>query len=113
MGWLLVLRCLALLYYREFLLLIHPFSLTFVVLPKTEPRLGLEMLTDLAEQDLAPFCWVAADEHYGMNPAFLDGVDRLGKWYFAECRSIPYKTLTSSLTCPGTWIYKVYPDLRS
>jgi SRSO17 transposase len=51
---------------------------------KTEPQLGLEMITDLAEQDRVPFRWVACDEHYGMNPAFLDGVDQLGKWYFAE-----------------------------
>jgi SRSO17 transposase len=51
---------------------------------KTEPQLGLEMLTELAEQGPIPFRWVAVDEHYGMNPAFLDGIDRLDKWYFAE-----------------------------
>lgn len=51
---------------------------------KTEPQLGLEMITDLAEQDRVPFRWVTCDEHYGMNTAFLDGVAELGKWYFAE-----------------------------
>src|SRR5262249_8210282 len=51
---------------------------------KTEPQLGLEMLTELTEQNLVPFGWVAVDEHYGMNPVFLDGVAQLGKWYFAE-----------------------------
>jgi SRSO17 transposase len=27
---------------------------------------------------------VVADEHYGMIPRFLDGVEARGKWYFAE-----------------------------
>jgi DDE superfamily endonuclease len=50
----------------------------------TEPQLGLEMITTLAEQDRVPFRWVTCDEHYGMNTVFLDGVGRLDKWYFAE-----------------------------
>jgi SRSO17 transposase len=51
---------------------------------KTEPALGLEMLTRINERGVVPFAWVNADEHYGMNPDFLDGVASLGKWYFAE-----------------------------
>jgi SRSO17 transposase len=51
---------------------------------KTEPQLGLEMVTNLAEQDRVAFRWVTCDEHYGINTAFLDGVARLDKWYFAE-----------------------------
>jgi DDE superfamily endonuclease len=46
---------------------------------KTEPPLGLEMLAELAEQGPIPLRWVAVDEHYGMPPAFLVGIDRLDK----------------------------------
>ena len=51
---------------------------------KTEPRLGLEMIKGLKQAKIVPFRWVNADEHYGMNPEFLDGVAELEKWYFAE-----------------------------
>ena len=51
---------------------------------KTEPELGLEMLAKINERGVVPFAWVNADEHYGMNPDFLDGVAGLDKWYFAE-----------------------------
>jgi SRSO17 transposase len=42
------------------------------------------MLTELAQRGVIPFQWVAADEHFGGNPAFLDGIGALGKWYMAE-----------------------------
>jgi SRSO17 transposase len=51
---------------------------------QTEPALALEMLTELAQRGVIPFQWVAADEHFGGNPAFLDGIGALGKWYMAE-----------------------------
>ena len=51
---------------------------------QTEPHLALEMLRALVEREAVSFRWVAADEHYGMLPAFLDGVAATGKWYFAE-----------------------------
>jgi len=51
---------------------------------QTEPELGLEMLTEINQRGVVPFAWVNADEHYGMNPDFLDGVAGLEKWYFAE-----------------------------
>ena len=57
---------------------------------QTEPELGLEMISGVVEREQLPFQWVCADEHYGMNPAFLDGVDALGKWYFAE---VPKSTM--------------------
>jgi len=57
---------------------------------KTEPELGLEMLTKINERGVVPFAWVNADEHYGMNPDFLDGVAGLDKWYFAE---VPCRTM--------------------
>jgi SRSO17 transposase len=51
---------------------------------QTEPQLALEMLGGLVERAAVPFRWVVVDEHYGMIPAFLDGVAAVGKWYFAE-----------------------------
>ena len=30
------------------------------------------------------FQWVTCDEAYGKDPAFLDGVAALDRWYFAE-----------------------------
>lgn len=51
---------------------------------KTEPQLALEMVRGLVERGQVPFQWVLADEHYGMNPQFLDGVAALGKWYLVE-----------------------------
>jgi SRSO17 transposase len=57
---------------------------------KTEPELGLQMLTEINKRGVVPFAWVNADEHYGMNPDFLDGVAGLDKWYFAE---VPVSTM--------------------
>src|SRR5262249_25737001 len=54
---------------------------------QTEPQLALEMVRGLVERAVVPFAWVVADEHYGMIPAFLDGVAAEGKWYFAEVPS--------------------------
>jgi SRSO17 transposase len=51
---------------------------------QTEPALGLEMVTRLVQQTVVPFQWVTADEKYGENPAFLDGIAALGKWYLVE-----------------------------
>jgi SRSO17 transposase len=51
---------------------------------QTEPQLALDMLHEFVERAVVPFRWVVADEHYGMIPAFLDGVAAEGKWYFAE-----------------------------
>jgi SRSO17 transposase len=51
---------------------------------QTEPQLGLAMVQGSVERQKLPFQWVAVDEHFGMNPDFLDGIAALGKWYFAE-----------------------------
>lgn len=51
---------------------------------QTEPQLALEMVQGLVTRGVLPFRWVAADEHFGQNPAFLDGVAALHKWYLAE-----------------------------
>jgi SRSO17 transposase len=51
-----------------------PAALTF----QTEQQLALEMLRGLVERGDLPFAWVVADEHYGMIPTFLDGVEAVG-----------------------------------
>ncbi|HEY5731877.1 MAG TPA: IS701 family transposase [Anaerolineales bacterium] len=59
-----------------------PEDLTF----KTKPEIGLELLQKAQKRGHLPFSWVAADELYGDSPAFRDGVDALGKWYFTEIK---------------------------
>jgi SRSO17 transposase len=54
---------------------------------KTKPEIGLELLQKAEKRGSLPFSWVAADELYGDSPAFRDGVDELGKWYFTEIKS--------------------------
>ncbi len=53
----------------------------------TEPELALEMLQNLVTRGQVPFRWVASDAHFGEIPAFLDGVEALGKWYLSEVPS--------------------------
>jgi SRSO17 transposase len=60
-----------------------PEDLTF----KTKPEIGLELLQKAQKRGNLAFSWVAADELYGDAPAFRDGVDALGKWYFTEVKS--------------------------
>ncbi len=50
----------------------------------TEPELALEMLQTLVTRGQVPFRWVTSDAHFVEIPAFLDGVDDLGKWYLSE-----------------------------
>ena len=65
---------------------------------KTKPQLALEMLEAVVAEDVLRFHWVACDEDYGKDPAFLDGVADLGLWYFAE---VPHNTQVWE-TVPGT-----------
>ncbi len=54
---------------------------------QTKPEIGLELLKKALERGHLPFQWVAADELYGDSPAFRDGINVLGKWYFTEIKS--------------------------
>ena len=56
---------------------------------KTKPALALEMLKAVVDEGTLDFRWVACDEAYGKDPAFLDGVADLDFWYFAE---VPHNT---------------------
>lgn len=62
-----------------------PPDLTF----KTKPELGQEMLAAVVKAQSLRCRWVVADEAFGGNPSFLDGVAGLGLWYFAE---VPHTT---------------------
>lgn len=51
---------------------------------QTEPALALAMLRGVIERGVLPVRWVLADETYGADPKFLDGVAALDRWYFVE-----------------------------
>lgn len=51
---------------------------------QTEPELALTMIQEIVERDQLLFRWVTADERFGQNPAFLQGISALGKWYLVE-----------------------------
>ena len=56
---------------------------------KTKPALAQEMLTVVVKSQVLRCRWVVADEAFGDNPGFLDGVAGLGLWYVAE---VPHHT---------------------
>jgi len=56
---------------------------------KTKPELATEMLEAVVAEGTLDFRWVACDETYGKDAAFLDSVAELGLWYFAE---VPHNT---------------------
>lgn len=55
---------------------------------QTEPALGLAMVGGVIDRGVLPVRWVLADETYGADPKFLDGIAALagpqGPWYFVE-----------------------------
>jgi len=58
---------------------------------KTKPELGAEMLQALYDAGALQGRWLAADEAFGRDTAFLDRVAELELWYFAE---VPHDTRT-------------------
>ena len=54
---------------------------------QTKPEIGLELLKRALRCGNLPFQWVAADALYGDAPAFRDGIDAMGKWYFTEIKN--------------------------
>jgi SRSO17 transposase len=62
-----------------------PPAITF----KTKPELAEEMLAAVVKPQSLQCRWVVADEAFGCDPDFLNGVARLGLWYFAE---VPHPT---------------------
>ena len=51
---------------------------------QSEPALALAMLRGVIARGTLPVRWVLADETYGADPKFLDGVAALDRWYFVE-----------------------------
>ena len=51
---------------------------------RTEPEIALALIQQVVEHNRVPFQWVLADEGFGRNPGFLDGLDSLGKRYLVE-----------------------------
>jgi SRSO17 transposase len=62
-----------------------PSEITF----KTKPALAQEMLAAVVQTQRLRCRWVVADEAFGDNPSFLEGVAGLGLWYVAE---VPHTT---------------------
>jgi len=62
-----------------------PAALTF----KTKPELAQAMLATIVQTQTLRGRWVVADEAFGGNPGFLDGVAGLRLWYCAE---VPHTT---------------------
>src|SRR5712692_5116850 len=56
---------------------------------KTKPALAQEMLAAIVQTQALRCRWVVADEAFGGNPGFLDGVAELELWYCAE---VPHPT---------------------
>lgn len=56
---------------------------------KTKPELGWEMLEALHTAGAVRGPWLACDEAYGRDTNFLDKVDGMGLWYYAE---VPHDT---------------------
>jgi SRSO17 transposase len=56
---------------------------------KTKPELAQEMLAAVVQSQALRCRWVVADEAFGGNPSFLDGVAGLGLWY---CVEVPHTT---------------------
>jgi SRSO17 transposase len=61
---------------------------------QTKPELGLALLQRTVARGTLPFRWVAADALYGSAPAFRDGVEALGKWYFTaiKCTTLLWRS---------------------
>jgi len=57
---------------------------------KTKPELAWEMIAAVHSRGELPFAWVACDEGFGNNPAFLGHLEGAGINYFAE---VPVSTL--------------------
>jgi SRSO17 transposase len=56
---------------------------------KTKPELAQEMLAAVVQSQVLRCRWVVADEAFGGNPGFLDGVAGLGLW---SCTEVPHTT---------------------
>jgi len=61
------------------------------------------LLENAVKRGNLPFTWVAADALYGDSPAFRDGVDALGKWYFTAVKENTLIWHTPPKVCVPAW----------
>jgi len=57
---------------------------------QTQPEIAWELIKRLHTEQILPFSWVIADEHFGNNPVLLDRIARAQLSYFME---VPHDTL--------------------
>lgn len=70
---------------------------------QTKSQLGLAMIEAVLASDNLPFQWVTGDEAFGDNPALLDAIDRLQKWYFMEVAHDTRVWLERPAMAPAPW----------
>lgn len=82
----------------------------------TEPALGLDMVSELAQRAVVPFRWVTADEKYGETPGFLAGIAALDKWYLVEVAADTRAWLrTPPIEPPGPSLFgpdRIHPRVK-
>jgi len=83
---------------------------------RTEPEIALDLIGQVAARGQVPFRWVTADEEFGRNPGFLQGLADLGKWYLVE---VPKNTRvwlrTPTIQLPGPSLIgrpRLHPRVR-
>ena len=57
---------------------------------QTQPEIAWQLIKRLHTEQILPFSWVIADEHFGNNPVLLDRIARAQLSYFME---VPHDTL--------------------
>jgi SRSO17 transposase len=76
-----------------------PTNMTFT----TKPQLGLAMIKAIHAAGTLPFQWVTGDEAFGDNPALLDAIAELDKWYFMEVAHDTRVWTERPATAPAAW----------
>jgi SRSO17 transposase len=74
---------------------------------KTKPRLAIEMLNNIVEEELIPFKYVLGDSLYGSSPEFIEAVEScVGVTYFVEVPSDTRCWLKRPITRKKQYKYK-------
>ena len=74
---------------------------------KTKPRLAIEMLNNIVEEEIIPFKYVLGDSLYGSSPEFIEAVEScVGVTYFVEVPSDTRCWLKRPITREKQYKYK-------
>jgi SRSO17 transposase len=77
---------------------------------QTKPELAAELVERVLHESPIPARWVVCDEDYGKDPALLDRIAGLDRWYLAEvaCHTMLWPLLEpdgqTPRACPWTWV---------